>query len=172
MRSAIENIETKVTKLKVWFEENPLEHDYQIEPVSKGDSQRLETMGCPRDMLLVLQGIGNLRGWSNGYCSVMDWWLPCGIATAVRDARCHYLEGVEPELFSNHNDLLVFGWNCQAEIFFYETSSKPWRIVVCDGLDRRLSEPSHDEMVTPWREDYFADFISIVESEVDYQVGP
>jgi hypothetical protein len=90
------------------------------------------TSNCPEDILQILGKVGSVRNWSHGEAALIDWWYPCGITVANDQERCPYV--VRQENFTNGSDLLFFAWDCDAKVYFYDTSVSPWRIVTADGL--------------------------------------
>jgi hypothetical protein len=126
------------------------------------------TPGCPEDIRQILCTIGNVRNWGHRGAALIDWWCPCEIAVANDEERCPY--EVQQENFTNGSDLLFFAWDCDARVYFYDTSFSPWRIVTADGLGLTFvnsAGPAYQEFkndFTPFepREDG-RDAISIIE---------
>jgi len=116
-------------------------------------------------MLLLLKEIGNMRSWAYEGRHVFDWWLPCDIATAAKEDRGCNLESVQPEWFSKHHNLLVFGQDCGPEIYFYDTSKIPWQLVSCDGFPVWDFEPQLSGQFEPVMSGY-PDVLSIIEEEI------
>ena len=112
--------------------------DITIENVDPEQLQVLrQSDNFPEEMLQVLQQIGCVRDFGIG-CALIDWWVPCPITTANAEERCPYEPN--PKLIANQEDLLFFAWDCDACLYFYDTTCLPWAIVVLDGLSLSIQE--------------------------------
>ena len=169
---------SRIGKIRLWFRANPSSSvprripnselcfhpidKYQIEPLDIETIKHLEKLEYyPRDMLLLLKEIGNMRSWAYEGTHVFGWWMPCDIATAVKDDRGLSFESVQPEWFSKHNNLLVFGQDCGPELYFYDTSNVPWQLVSCDGFPHWDFEPPLNGQFEPVMSGY-PDVLSII----------
>jgi hypothetical protein len=106
---------------------------FSIEPIPERRIDALAaTPGYPEDIRQILSVIGNVRNGGHRGCALIDWWYPCEIPVANDQERCPY--EVRQENFTNGSDLLLFAWDCDARVYFYDTRFSPWRIVAADGL--------------------------------------
>ena len=133
--------------------------------------QLADTPGFPKDMLLVLREVGEMLSWSVGECAAMEWWIPCDIDHAKTQDRWVY--NIRKDNFVNGEHLLFFAWDCDAKVYFYDTTVRPWPMVASDGLmvsdlnkDRsdRIETDDLNQPVMPWTED--SDFVSLIETWV------
>ena len=133
--------------------------------------QLADTPGFPKDMLLVLREVGEMLSWSVGECAAMEWWIPCDIDHAKTHDRWVY--NIRKDNFVNGEHLLFFAWDCDAKVYFYDTTVRPWPMVASDGLmvsdlnkDRsdRIETDDLNQPVMPWTED--SDFVSLIETWV------
>jgi hypothetical protein len=135
------SLEQRVDRLRtiLGFVRSPI---FSIETIPKLHLDQLSAKpGCPQDICEILSNIGAVRNWSHNNHALIDWWCPCEIAVANAEERCLLYE-VRQENFSNGSDLLFFAWDCDAIVYFYNTSFSPWRIVAADGLT--LSFVNHE----------------------------
>jgi hypothetical protein len=141
----------------------------KLQPVPASTLDQLaDTPDFPLDMHLILRHIGEMLEWGITGCAAMEWWTPCDIDLAREERRCFY--DVRKVNFMNGDSLLFFAWDCDAKVYFYDTTTRPWKIVASDGLgvsglnldqsDAVPDDPSNLP-VTPWAEEL--DFISLVE---------
>jgi hypothetical protein len=173
---------SRIGKIRLWFRANPSSSvprripnselclhpidEYQIEPLAIETTKHLEQLEYyPRDMLLLLKEIGNMSSWGYEGRHVFNWWMPCDIATAVKENRSIYFDGIEPELFSKHNNLLFIGGDCDPNLYFYDTTIIPWQLVSCDGLDLMDHAPPFNGQIAPVMSGY-PDVLSIIEEEI------
>ncbi len=109
--------------------------------VEKVDSEQIRTLmeidSFPKEMLQILQRIGCVRDFEVG-CALIDWWVPCSVETANAQERCPYEPN--PMLIENPDALLFFACDCDALLYFYDTTCSPWAIVVLDGLSLSFLE--------------------------------
>ncbi len=154
----------RVARLKRQFDEfkKNAEHHFTLEPLAPQEIERLRTLEYyPSDMLMILEQIGCMRNWGYRGCAMIDWWTPCEIEYATAMDRCVYdLSGSN---FTNPTSLLFFAWDCDARCYFYETSTKPWRIVICDGLSATLKSRD-DDLVTPWELEEIPNALTAIEN--------
>jgi hypothetical protein len=108
-------------------------HRFRRESVSEEVLAKLAGIeDFPQDYLAILRRVGTIAKWGNNGCAMIDWWVPCPIAEAVEDGRCFY--EVRENNFLKGQALLVFAWDCDARVYFYDTTQKPWSVVSSDGL--------------------------------------
>lgn len=141
-----------------------------IQPVpASALNQLANTPGFPPDMLLVLGEIGEMLEWVVGDCAAMEWWIPCDIDHVK--ARKQSIYDVRKANFSNGENLLFLGWDCDGKVYFYDTNVRPWAMVASDGLtvallnedEANVEEGSNlNQKVVPWAEE--RDVLSIIES--------
>lgn len=132
-------------------------------------NQLANTPGFPPDMLLLLREIGEMLEWSVGNCAAMEWWTPCDIDHVK--TRKQWTYDVRKANFSNGENLLFLGWDCDGKVYFYDTSARPWALVASDGLmvallnqdEANTEEGSNlNQTVVPWAEE--RDVLFIIES--------
>lgn len=167
-------LEVRVNRLKAkveCYKKNP-EHDFTLQPVAIQTIERLRGLEYyPPDMLMILEQIGCMCKWGYRGCAWIDWWEPCTIELAETKGRCTY--EVRTSNFISPSSLLFFAFDCGSNCYFYEITSVPWKIVVCDGLtldqynrdkkDASGSTEEWDGRVIPWEEPSFHDALSIIE---------
>ena len=99
----------------------------------------------------------------------MEWWTPCDIDLAHAEQRCVY--DVREANFVNEDTLLFFAWDCDAKVYFYDTTVRPWAIVASDGLgvsdlnhenSDKANDSTFNHPVVPWAEDL--DAVSLIET--------
>jgi hypothetical protein len=155
------DLEIRVDRLKRQFDEfkKNAEHHITLEPVAPREIERLRTLEYyPSDMLMILEQIGCMRNWGYRGCAMIDWWTPCEIEYATAMDRCVY--NLSGSNFTSSASLLFFAWDCDARCYFYEISTIPWEVVVCDGL----SIAHHGDQVTPWKDEDAPDALSVIEN--------
>ena len=173
------SIEIRVNRLKKQIESyaKSQEHQFTLEPVATQTIKRLRTLEYfPYDMLMILERIGCMRKWGHHGCAMIDWWTPSTIECSRAEDRCLY--ELSDSNFTNPSSLLFFAWNCDAQCFFYDITTTPWKVVVCDGLLPSLYNQEKDKTsgliddwdgrVTPWEERESCDALSIIEGWAFY----
>lgn len=166
-----ESIEFRVNRIKKKIEsfaQDP-EHDFTIELVSPQTLNLLRSKEYfPPDMLLILEEIGCMQGWSSNGCTMLDWWIPSSIELSNFENRCWY--DISESSFTNPSGLLFFAFDCDATLYFYDLSVSPWKLVIGDALtasdyNRSRINNGHDMdgTYTPYVELVIPDALSVIE---------
>jgi hypothetical protein len=167
-------IEQRVDQIKQAFARFAADsrHRFSQEDVPAAVLTQLSaTEGFPRDLWLLLREVGEMFSWGYNGCQMIDWWVPCTLGFAAAEARCVY--DVRESNFENGADLLLFAWDCDARVYFYDTAQKPWRVVSTDGLSFSFLNEDADragtqEAVTGYRcDDESRNAVEIIENWVN-----
>jgi len=166
------NIEDRVKRLKNQFEAFAKDPNYKftLETVSKEELSLLKSKEFfPPDMLMILVHLGRMRHFGHLDCHMIDWWIPCSIEQTNAEDRSAY--NLSDSNFINPQNLLFFAYDCDANCYFYDTTTSPWKVVVCDGFEASCfnNEPKSlwsdwDGIITPREEPHFPDAITILEN--------
>ncbi len=166
-----ESIEFRVNRIKKKIEsyaQDP-EHDFTTEIVSPQTLNQLRSKEYfPPDMLLILEEIGCMQGWSSNGHIMIDWWIPSSIEISNSENRCFY--DIFESIFTNPSGLLFFAFDCDAILYFYDITVSPWKVVACDALDaseysstRTSNGNEWDGTLTPSVELGITDALSVIE---------
>lgn len=164
-------IEYRVKRLKKQIESlvRNSDHKFTLEPVNQLRLTQIRAKDYfPPDMLMILDQIGCMRNWGCRDCAMIDWWIPSSIGCSIAENRSIY--ELSDTNFNNPSCLLFFACDCDAKCYFYDTTTIPWKVLVCDGLEVSIfnnNSETHpndwDGRVTPWEEAESSDAISIIE---------
>jgi hypothetical protein len=170
-----QNIEFRVNRLKKRIEEfaSLPENKFTLEPVSSELIDQLRAQdNFPLDMLMILEQIGCMRNWGYKGIAMIDWWIPSSFQNALAEYRSLY--ELYSANFKNPENLLFFAQDCEANCYFYDKTTVPFKLVICDGLSASedpksysKTYPDWDDKITPREEADSHDAISIIERWAD-----
>jgi hypothetical protein len=125
----------------------------------------LKSTGCPSDIILILNALGEFTLSQNGVL-IINFWKPSTLQKSSKMETSFYCSLLF-EVPNVAENLLFFAESARAEVFCYDTNYDPWKILVFDGLSLDDNNDKLIDYLKPENqcEDYFKDkkAISVLE---------